>query len=333
LDLRVGFRGLNTDHNKKRVADLEHYRRLGGELDEAFVGQRVDGFLSSQYPFFSRSTWQQRLRRGDLLVNAVPVRAAYRLRLGDEIRLFHPPEVEPEVDKGVFTIGDYDGVVAVYKPANLPMHENGPYRKHTFAQLVKDNLSQELAAVHRLDRETSGIVICAESYALRQSLSQLFMQRRIEKTYLAIVNGVVKEDTWSEKGPIGDLTTSVIRIKKWVTEDGQEAETRFQVLARGPRHTLVAAMPKTGRTNQIRIHLAVRGHHLVGDKLYHPDEEVFLSFHEGRNLDWVIEQTGFARLCLHAAAIHFLHPESQAPVDICQPMPFDMAHLWQQLAK
>jgi len=311
--------------------DRELYRSLGGPVSDEFVGMRIDGYLSRFFPFFSRAMWQTRLKQGHLLVNSLPVRVAYRLRQGDRISMYHPPEVEPEVDLGVYQIWESQGVMAVYKPANLPMHENGPYRKNTFAHQVRLKLGDDVAAVHRLDRETSGIVICANQHNLREQLARLFMSRTIEKTYLAIVEGVVERESWIETGPIGDLASSAIRIKKWVVADGQSAQTRFRVLARGQNHSLVAAQPKTGRTNQIRIHLAVAGHRIVGDKLYHPNEDVFLSYYEKKNLEWVNAQAGFSRLCLHAAALSFAHPTSGKNSEICCPMPKELRGLWAKL--
>src|SRR5690606_21589426 len=108
-----------------------------------------------------------------------PVRSAYRLKVDDQLWFFHPREAEPEIDRDIRVIWEDGAVIAVYKPGNLPMHENGRYRKNTFAQLLIDTVGPEWAAVHRLDKETSGIVICAATNELRSRLSAALRRRDV----------------------------------------------------------------------------------------------------------------------------------------------------------
>src|SRR5690606_21806317 len=137
------------------------------------------------------------------------------------------------------------------------------------------------------------------------------------------------DDSWIESGPIGDLEDSKIRIKKWVTPDGQPAETKFSVLE---RHEDIAALllaePKTGRTNQIRIHAAFAGHPLFGDRLYHPDEAVFIESFESGDTPRVLSAIGFSRLCLHAAGVEFRHPRSGKLIEISIPLPDELKAFW-----
>lgn len=222
--------------------------------------------------------------------------------------------------------------MAVYKPGNLPMHENGPYRRNTFACILAEEIGPEWAAVHRLDKETSGLVLCGATHEVRQELSASLARRVLDKEYLAIAKGFVEEETWHECGPIGDLVESPIRIKKWVVEGGLPAETFFEVLERKGECLLLKAHPKTGRTNQIRIHAAYKGLPLVGDKLYHPDENVFLDWFAGGMNAELVNRTGFRRCLLHAHALTFIHPETETVESIRCPMPEDMASYWQGLA-
>ena len=309
----------------------EHFRSLGPTVENDGLGDRLDCFLARKYPFLTRSAWQLRIFSGCLRVNGHRAFPAYRMERGDLLTFFHPPVVEPEVDRGIFEIWREGDVMAVFKPGNLPMHENGPYRTNTFTHLVWEAFGREWAAMHRLDRETSGIVLCAATPQSRMKISADWASRRVHKEYLAIVNGVTAHDSWTESGAIGDLKESLIRIKKWVVTDGLEAETGFQTLGRGGAHSLIRAVPKTGRTNQIRIHAAVAGHVLVGDKLYHPDERVFLDYFEDGNTDSVQQRAGFRRLCLHAGMLRFTHPETKATIEVETPMPDDMAGLWATL--
>ena len=317
-----------TENLPLRLGD---YRRLGAPLLVETAGLRADGFLARQYPFLSRSAWQARIRSGMLLVCGQKVRPSYVLKEGDFFNFFHPNAAEPEVDADIYPVWKEGGVLAVYKPANLPMHQNGPYRLNTFAHLLHTRIGPEWSAVHRLDLETSGIVLCAANHLVRRGLGIALEERTVTKEYLAIARGVPPEPVWVDYGPIGNLIDSRIRIKKWVVPDGLPAETRFTVLGSRSGVSLLRAEPKTGRTNQIRIHAAFAGHPLVGDKLYHPDEGVFLEYHEKGTTDWVAGMTGHDRLCLHAASIAFTHPETGRPCEVRCPMPDDMQNLWDSL--
>jgi RluA family pseudouridine synthase len=309
----------------------DQFRKLGPAIENDGPGDRLDIYLSRKFPFLTRRGWQNRIFSGCLRVNTEMSYPAYRLSRGDFLTFFHPPAAEPEVDTGIRELWREGGVMAVFKPGNLPMHENGPYRFNTFAHLVRAAFGDEWAAVHRLDRETSGIVLCAASPRTRNRLSADWAARCVKKEYLAIVNGVTSSDHWFNNGAIGDLAGSAIRIKKWVVANGLEAMTEFSTLERGKAHSLLKAVPLTGRTNQIRIHAAHAGHHLVGDKLYHPDEQVFLDYFEDGNTLPVQQRAGFRRLCLHASAISFTHPETGLIKEVFCPLPEDMRGFWEKL--
>lgn len=254
-----------------------------------------------------------------------------RLRLGDQIQFFHPEGIEPEVDGKVEVIYQEGSVLCAYKPPVLPMHEGGPYRRNTFARFIKDVAGEQWAAVHRLDLETSGIVVCGSNLKVRQELNRMWRSGEVQKEYLAICKGRAEVASWTVDEPIGDLKTSEIRIKKWVVKGGQPAITEFEVEDEASHHTLVRAFPKTGRTNQIRIHAAYSGLILLGDKLFHTDENVFLTYYKEGRTEWVTEQTGFDRCCLHAASISFVHPESGKRVRVESPLPIDMQNAWEHL--
>jgi 23S rRNA pseudouridine1911/1915/1917 synthase len=308
-----------------------HFRTLGPAIENEGQGERLDAYVSRKFPFLTRGGWQNRIFSGCLRVNERIAPPAYKLERGDRLTFFHPPAAEPEVDRGIRELWRDGGVMAVFKPGNLPMHENGPYRFNTFSHLVREAFGEEWAALHRLDRETSGIVLCGATPAARNRLSADWAARRVKKEYLAIVNGVTVADAWTADGPVGDLATSAIRIKKWVVAGGLDAITNFTTLDRSAGHSLLRAAPETGRTNQIRIHAAHAGHHLVGDKLYHPDEQVFLDYFEDGNTEDVQRRAGFHRLCLHASKLVFSHPEHGRTIEVEAALPDDMARLWSVL--
>lgn len=306
------------------------FRSLGGPTLDLHEGQRVDFFLAKNYPFLTRAGWQKRMDLGEVLINRREVRASYRMRRGDLVHFFHPEEVEPEVERDIRVLWQEGSVMAIFKPGNLPMHENGAYRKNTFAKLVHDHVGKEWSAVHRLDRETSGIVLCGATHAVRQKLAEDFEAKKIAKEYLLIAKGIPQKPQWTVDGPIGDLASSQIRIKKWVVPGGLSAETGFVCEStKSSGYSLLRAFPRTGRTNQIRIHAAFSGHWIIGDKLFHPDEAVFLDYWQtGKTTEFVIRETGHRRCCLHAAALTFVHPESGREERIDSPLPEDMQDLW-----
>lgn len=308
------------------------FRSLGSAVPDDKAGLRTDVYLADNFRFLSRAGWQKRLRKGEVLVDGKAVDSSHKLRPGQNVQFYHPPSVEPEVNRDIYPIWRKGAVMAVFKPAPLPMHENGAYRKNTFAELLKTEIGPEWAAVHRLDRETSGIVLCGATYEVRRQLAMSLAERSLHKEYLAIVHGRVGEDNWIENGPIGDLSASEIRIKKWVVPDGLPSETHFSVAARKGEHSLLKASPKTGRTNQIRIHAAYAGHHLVGDRLFYPDEGIFLDWFVNGLSPEIIETTGHRRCLLHAHGLSFRHPESRELHEVFCPMPDDMQEFWDALA-
>jgi RluA family pseudouridine synthase len=311
----------------------DDFRSLGAPVGSDAAGLRGDDHLAKRYPFLSRNQWQVRLRSGEVLLNGRKVKPSSRLKIGDHWTMFHPLEREPEVDDNVVCVWEDGGVMAVCKPGNLPMHETGSYRTRHLTQIVHDRFGPEWSPVHRLDMETSGIVLCAATSKLRRLLSTDFENRVMEKIYVAIVNGKPDRQDWEVDGPIGDLVESKIRIKKWVVPDGQSARTYFRVKETGTGHSLLEARPLTGRTNQIRIHAAWSGHWLVGEKLYHPDENVFLDYWaQGGTTPDVAARAGFSRCCLHAAFLAFRHPGDGKRREIDCPMPPDMGDLWRTLA-
>lgn len=311
----------------------EDFRSLGKEIGSDDAGTRIDMYLAKHYPFLTRVLWQKRISLGQVRVFSRTEHAAYRLREGDLVSHFNPESHEPDVNVHLFPYWMDHGVAAVFKPSNLPMHEGGRYRKKTFCELVARQLGSEWAAVHRLDRDTSGLVLCAKTAELRERLSKELRDRVLEKTYLAIAKGSPRENYWVESGAIGVIEDTLWRDKRWVVGDGLglPSVTEFEVIERSGSYCLLKVKPKTGRTHQIRIHAAHNGLPLVGDTRYHPDENVFLEYIDHGYTDWVRARIEVERLCLHACAVSFVHPVTEQVANISIPMPDDMASIWQSI--
>lgn len=304
----------------------QEFRKIGPPVGPEATGQRVDAFLGRAFPFHSRSQWSRLARERRLLVNDRPVRPAHRLRCGDRVAMHHPLEDEPPVDTRIALLAEQGGVIAVYKPGGLPMHEAGFYRRNTFGALLADRFGPAWFPVHRLDRETSGIVVCAADGAIRRRLSAQFDERRVRKGYLAIVSGRTPWDELSIDEPLA-LMAGTRKPRFGVSPGGLPSRTDCLVRARGDDATLVEALPRTGRTNQIRVHLAHVGHALVGDKIYHADPAVFAAYEAEGDSPRVAALAGFPRHALHASRIGLTHPETGRVFEVECELPEDLRAL------
>lgn len=318
---------------QNKLEDLSDFRRLGKAIDADYQGSRIDFYLGKEYLFRSRTNWQRVIDEGKVLVNGRAVKASYKLLLGDEVHYFRPESSEPVVDKNIYSIWEHEGLIAVYKPPNLPMHEGGAYRRNTFCEVLKEKYGAEWAPTHRLDRETSGIVLCSDKSALRTELSGDFYHKRISKKYLAIVNGTPSQEEWNVDAPIVLTKNTSFRIKYWVEEGGLPSQTNFKVKERLSNYTLLEISPRTGRTHQIRVHSAWSGFHLVGDKKYYPDENIYLEYYDNGFTENVRRACLFDRLCLHATYLSFTHPGTKKKCEVFCELPEDMKGIWSTLVK
>lgn len=318
----------------------EDFRRIGGRLENVDIGMRIDRYLATHYPFLSREIWYQRLELGEVRIqrNASRERIAgekpefetvkptYRVQVYDQIWIYHPPEIEPEAKGDCTVIYDDGDIVAFHKPGNLVIHAAGLYLRNTFVSWAQRAGYGDAAAVHRIDRETSGLLLCARKYETRLALSLAFRSTAMKKMYLALTKGTRPHPHQLRIAmPIGPADDSRIRLKMWVdSPNPQEAVTDIVQLSRHGEFTLYACFPRTGRTNQIRIHLAAIGHWIVGDKMYHPNEEVFLEYYEHGFTDVVRKYVYTERQLLHSATIRYPNDvvaKSHSPI-VC-PLPPD----------
>ncbi|MBP6218134.1 MAG: RluA family pseudouridine synthase [Oligoflexales bacterium] len=325
-----------------RISDPSAYRPLGRALEED-LGMRLDKYLGSRYLFKSRTQWQDLISTGAVLVNGQAMKKiTYQPKLADTLSYYCPQDFEPVIDDGISVIWEKSGVIAVYKPPNLPMHEGGAYRLNTFEQVLHKKIGKEWAAVHRLDRETSGIVLCADSQAVRGKLCASLRERSLQKVYLAIVFGRAEKDEWWVDKPIGrlDRDQTKLRFKQGVTRDGFPSQTFFKVKERSVEtdqtasqdiFTFLEVQPKTGRTHQIRVHSAWSGLPLIGEKKYNPDEDTYLEYVQNGFTEKVQKACLYERLCLHATAVRFQHPIDKSVCEVVSECPKDMETIWTHL--
>jgi 23S rRNA pseudouridine1911/1915/1917 synthase len=313
-------------------------------VTELEVGQRLDQFLVAQLPGYSRAAIQRAIAAGQVAVGDEQVKPALRLELGwpievagvDVTREGPEPENIP-----LAILYEDDDLVVVDKPPGMIVHPAKGHWQGTlaaalafhFQQLSTSGGSHRPGIVHRLDRDTSGVIVVAKHDQAHENLAAQFKARTVAKEYLAIVRGVPDRDADVIDKPIGPHPK--IREAKAIRPghpEAKEALTVFEVVERFERFSLLRARPKTGRTHQIRVHLASVGFPILCDKMYGGSDRVsryeLLASEAARKLASTGDQQGhdtlLARQALHAARLSFDLPSSGERVAFEAPLPADM---------
>ena len=285
------------------------------------AGQRLDRFLQQRLPEYSRTRLQDWIRGGRVSVDGTPQKPSFQLRGGETVEVdpadLPPLSAEPEEIPLEILYEDED-VVAVNKPAGMVVHAGAGCRSGTLVNALVarfetlSGVGGQLrpGIVHRLDRYTSGVILVARHDAAHRHLARQFAERNVEKVYLALVHGAVKQERGKIEKPISRDPVRRVRMTTRLGR-GRAALTEYSVLRRYRDFTFLEVRIGTGRTHQIRVHMAGIGHPVVGDRLYGAPARV-----EGR------EPLG--RFFLHAHRIRFLQPSSQKPVTLASPLPAEL---------
>ncbi|HNV05155.1 MAG TPA: RluA family pseudouridine synthase [Petrotogaceae bacterium] len=285
------------------------------------VNKRLDLFICEKVPeWISRTFIQKSIKDGQILVNSEPKKPGYRLRQDDVIVLELPEkpaphEVTPQDIPLDIVYEDHD-IIVINKEAGMVVHPSGNCLKDTMVnallfhcpEIQRDKNDIRPGIVHRLDKDTSGLIVVAKNEASFAGLSDQFRDRTIRKSYLALVKGQLIENEGSIDAPIGRHPQ--IRIKMAVVVDGKPSLTEFKVLRRfGSAATLVSVVLKTGRTHQIRVHFSYLGFPLMGD-------EVYGRANEDRKYD-------IFRQMLHAYRLELIHPATGRKMIFTAPLADD----------
>ena len=278
-------------------------------------GERIDALLAHMLPQLSRSAAQRLLEEGRVLLRGAPVRKNYRCAAGDCFLLSLPEAEEVPLlpqDIPLDVVYEDGDVIVVNKPRGLVVH---PAPGHPDGTLVNallfhcgDSLSgiggeKRPGIVHRIDKDTSGLLIAAKNDFAHQALSGQLADRSLSRSYEAVVRGNLREDAGTVSKPIGRHPTD--RKRMAVLPGGRPAMTHWEVLARYRGYTHIRCRLETGRTHQIRVHMASLGHPLLGDETYGapaPDK-------------------GLSGQCLHARELKFIHPRTAEPVRLETELP------------
>ena len=280
------------------------------------AGERADAFLARTLPGLTRSAAQRLLEQGAGTLNGAPARKNARLSPGDalEVALSAPEPVDVLPQSIPLDVVYEDGdVIVVNKPVGLVVHPAPGHPDGTLVNALLYHCGSSLSGingqlrpgiVHRIDRDTSGLIIAAKNDRAHLALASQLQDHSLARTYEAVAVGGLREDSGTVNAPIGRHPAD--RKKMAIDrKSGREAVTHWSVLARYPGYTHLECRLETGRTHQIRVHLASIGHPLLGDTVYGAKKPV----------------PGLAGQCLHARRLRFVHPSTGLPVELECPLP------------
>jgi 23S rRNA pseudouridine1911/1915/1917 synthase len=313
----------------------EQNKTINLKADIEDVGMRLDIFLSEKIEDWSRSRLKKLIDEGDVLVNGGAIKSSYKLRDSDEISVelteqdgdsFEPEDIPIEI------VFEDEYLAVINKPAGMVVHPGAGVSNGTLANAIawhfkfdvatdkKDKKSNRIGIVHRLDKDTSGLIVVAKNEITHEKLSVQFHDRKVKKSYVALVHGFVRKLTGKVEEPIARDRTN--RVKMAVDKNGRNALSVYKVRQRFEKFTLLDVDIKTGRTHQIRVHLSHINHPIVGDETYNagrdnqiPDAQLRKAI---KNLN---------RFYLHAEKLSFTHPVTKEKIDLEQPMPNDLTDL------
>ena len=301
------------------------------DIDEDMAGQRIDNFLRNQLKSIPKSMVYRILRKGEVRVNKKRVKAEYKLEAGDVVRV-PPVTIEAKAEEATAPstklnkvaelehciLHEDDHVLILNKPSGTAVH-GGSGLKFGAIEALRALRPQArfLELVHRIDRDTSGILLVAKKRSALRHLQAQFREKTVQKYYFALVMG-----EWESKWKVvnAPLLKNEVNSIVRVNSNGKPSETRFKILEKFDQATLIQASPITGRTHQIRVHTQYMGHPIAWDDRY-----------GDRRFDAYTAQFGIDRLFLHAANIRFVHPATEEQMEINAPLDSKLEHALAQM--
>lgn len=311
------------------------------ELD---AGKRLDAYLAENIDGWSRSRLQRLVENEDVLVNDRAVKPSYRIREGDtvEIDLVEAPAArfEPE-DIPLDIVYEDEYLAVINKPAGMVVHPGAGVQSGTLANAIawhfkfqipnsksesepgirnlESGTSERIGIVHRLDKDTSGLIVVAKSDEIHEALSEQFRERLVYKSYVALVHGPTEQNSGKIEAAIGRNKHNRLRMK--VAGHGRSALTLWKVRQRFTKFTLLDVEIKTGRTHQIRVHMGYINHPVVGDEIYNEGRDNTIADIHVRNAVVTMR-----RFFLHAEKLSFTHPKTGERLEFTQELPPELTN-------
>lgn len=294
-------------------------------VNEEHTGQRIDNFLLTHLKGVPKSLVYRIVRKGEVRVNKGRIKAEYKLQTGDEIRI--PPIRISQKDNPLIStklnkvnqlenriLFEDDSLLVLNKPSGMAVHGGSGVNFGVIEALrALRPQARFLELVHRLDRDTSGILLIAKKRSVLRHLHTQLREKHVQKDYLALVRGQWQSHIKSINAPLlkNELTSGERMVK--VSNQGKPSETKFRIEERYTNATLIKASPVTGRTHQIRVHTRHAGHPIALDSKY-----------GDKTFNQKMQHLGLNRLFLHAVEIHFTHPKTDTPMRIHAPLDSEM---------
>ena len=303
-------------------------QRYEFQVDAAGSGMRIDLFLTGQMEGQSRSYVQKLLKQDHVRVNGLAVPGSYRVRPGDTISLMLPDPVEPAACARPIELDilyEDEDVILINKPKGMVVHPAAGHEEDTLVNGLMYHCQGQLSGingvlrpgiVHRIDKDTTGVLVACKNDQAHASLAGQLKEHTITRRYLAVVHGCLREDEGTVDAPVGRNERD--RVRMAVNErHGKRAVTHYRVRERFRDFTWIECRLETGRTHQIRVHMSYMGHPLLGDTLYGPAKPPYAL--EGQTL--------------HAAVLGFIHPATGEYMEFEAPLPDYFAQLLEKLRR
>jgi 23S rRNA pseudouridine1911/1915/1917 synthase len=290
------------------------------------AGERLDKAVADGIPELSRAATQRLIKGGQVIVNGRMSKPSYRVEVGDEVVVSIPPEVPADIAPeqiALDVIYEDEYLLVVNKPADMVVHPSYGHQSGTLVNAVLARCPEaanvggpeRAGIVHRLDKDTSGLILIAKSEATHAALQRQFKRRQVRKTYLALVEDHPEPRQGLIDAPVGRDKRQ--RKQMAIVRSGREARTAYRVLELFDSHSLVELQPETGRTHQLRVHLAWLGYPVVGDKVY------------GYRKQRMLKHRHF----LHAHKLELKHPITETPLSLTAALPEDLTDLLRRLRR
>ena len=305
---------------------------LNFQIKAEDAGKRLDAFLSEKIENWSRSRLQKLIDDSDVSVNEKPAKPSYKLRIGDEIEVElaeFPAEIFAPENIPLKIIYEDEALAVINKPAGMVVHPGAGVAGGTLAnaiayhfnlQIADSKFQNRVGIVHRLDKDTSGLIVVAKTEEIHEKLSEQFRNREVYKSYVALVHGAIAEKSGTIDQPIAREKHN--RTKMSVRKHGRNAVSLWKVRKRFEKFTLLNVEIKTGRTHQIRVHLAFINHPVVGDETYNSGRDKTV-----KDLNVRQAITDLNRFFLHAERLNFTHPLTAEKLEFYQPIPEELKNL------
>lgn len=290
---------------------------------ESQEGERIDRYLAEAMSDRSRSYVQKLIKTENVVVNGEPVKASYRLLIGDRLEITVPDAREPEIEAEEIPLNilyEDSDIIIVNKPKQMVVHPAPGHLSGTLVNALMYHCRQELSGingmlrpgiVHRIDMDTTGSLVVCKNDKAHQSLAEQLKEHSIRRIYVAVVHGNLKADSGTVDAPIGRHPTERKRMSVHA-KNGKRAVTHYKVLERFGAFTFIQCELETGRTHQIRVHMASIGHPLLGDAVYGPRK---------------CPIPGLTGQTLHAKTLGLIHPETGEYLEVDAPLPEYMKEL------